>query len=625
MNQIPELMQQVRAYLETGALERVDAVCRKLLELAPDHAEMLYNLGLLHQENRNFDIAIAFYQKALTQAPENADAHFNIGNCCIRLGQPDQAIAHLRTAIRLYPGFAAAYNNLGLLLRSNGALDEAVDSFERAVQLDPEKTSYYNNLGLMYQKMGRLQDSLACFQTAIKRTPDDSVTHYNLANVYRHCGHLQEVVTSLEKAVELDPEFQKAHHNLGEALSGLGRFGESADSYRQAIRLKPDQPESWNGLGNALANQGLTSDAVDCYKRTIQLNPNYAGAHLNLGNAYYEDRQLDLAERYLEQALEQEPGFSDAEFNLGLVHLLKGDLAKGWLGYEQRFAKTDWKNNYPFRLDRPKWDGQPFPGKRLLIHDEQGFGDVLQFVRFIEPMKRLGGEVLFETRAPLINLFQNMPGIDQLVVRADRRRSAADYDLYCPLLSLPGLLGTTLETIPNRVPYIRADAGKADQWAGRMDARAFKIGLVWSGNPTHHRGRIRSATLPDFDAVLQTPGVRFYGFQKGATAGDVVRYTDAGLIENLGNDFADFSDTAAAMAHLDLVISIDTSVAHLAGAMGKPVWVLLAYAADWRWLLDRNDSPWYPTMRLFRQEYKGDWSGIMTAVQQELKELLQRK
>ena len=468
-----------------------------------------------------------------------------------------------------------------------------------------------------------MPDALRCFKAALKLKPEDPVTHYNSANVYRQAGQMLNAVAGLEQALALDPDFQEAYHNLGEALSVLGRYAEAAEKYRQAIRVKPDRPEPWNGLGNALVNLGQTDEAQDCYKKAIWLNPDYAGAHTSLGTAYYDDRQLDLAKKHHRRALELDAGQAEAEFNLGLVHLLEGNLEKGWPGYEKRFDKRDWAANYPVRLDKPKWDGRPFEGQRLLIHDEQGLGDTLQFVRYLELVKPLGGTVLFETRKPLLKLLAHTRGADQVLQRTDTGQPAAEFDRYCPLLSLPGIFQTTLASIPGRAPYIQADRETTDRWARRVPGRRFKVGVVWSGNPTHFRGLHRSASLADFEGLLQTRGARFYGLQKGPAAKEAARFADAGLIENLGVDCDDFSDTAAAIAHLDLVISIDTSVAHLAGAMGKPVWALLAYAADWRWLLERGDSPWYPTMRLFRQQQKGDWAGVLAEVQGALQEILE--
>ncbi|MCP3954985.1 MAG: tetratricopeptide repeat protein [Desulfobacterales bacterium] len=609
---------QALSLLAKGDRAGAEMALNRVLSLDPGHADAHYNLGVIRLKDDRLDEAAVSFCKVIELDPCNAAAHYNLGNCRLAARQPEQALEHYRQAVQIDPALALAHNNMGLVLKNTGRVEAAILSFQCALDLESENAAYHQNLGLAYQNQNRHSEAIACFQAALDLAPETPVFHYNLAAACSAVGDYEAAARQLAMAVDLDPDFGDAHHNYGEALGKLGRFESAAESYRHAIRVKPDRHTAWNGLGNALANLGLTGDAMDCYKQAIQLRPDYAGAYINLGSACFADRQLDASVDYFRQALELEPGMPAAMFNLALVHLLEGDLEKGWPGYEKRFEKEEWQENYPFRLDQPKWDGRSFPGRRLLIHDEQGLGDALQFVRFIEQVKPLGGTVLFETRAPLMGLFKNIPGVDRLLERTRSPISPGAYDLHCPLLSLPGILGTTLETIPEQGSYLQADPARTAQWDGRLAGPDFKVGLVWSGNPTHFRGRNRSVLLDDFDRLMHTAGVRFYGFQKGAAAGEADRYADAGLIDNLGTDFGDFGDTAAAMMHMDLVISIDTSVAHLAGSLGKPVWVLLAYAADWRWLLARSDSPWYPTMRLFRQQQKGDWAGVMAQVKEAL-------
>ena len=608
--------------LAAGDLESAARSFEHAIAIDPACADAYYNLGAIRQQQARLAEAVAAYEAAEKLDPQNAETHYNLGSCWLALQQPDNARQCYRRAIRLNPTFTAAHNNLGLALKNVGRLDEAVQSFQQAIELDPAASGYHQNLGLTFHQQTCHLKAIASFQRALDLEPDSAVIRFNLAASYAGAGNHQQAARQLAGAVELDPDFGEAYHNLGDILGKLGKYAEAAENFRQAVRVNPKKPAAWNGLGNALTNLGSREEAVDCYHRAIALRPDYAGAHLNLGTWYYQDRQLDQAEKQYRRALDIDAGLAEAEFNLGLVHLLRGDLQKGWPGYEKRFDKPDWPTSYPFRLDRPMWNGRPFKGQTLLVHDEQGLGDTLQFVRYLEMVKPLGGEVLLETRPPLIELLKEIRGADRVIARSRDGRPSVAYDLCCPLLSLPHIFSTTLDTIPARVPYIHPDIEKADRWAARMDSAAFNVGLVWSGNPTHFRGRNRSAALADFNGVLRTPGVRFYGFQTGAAAREAEAFAAAGLLENLGAEFADFSDTAAAMAHMDLVISIDTSVAHLAGAMGKPVWLLLAYAADWRWFLERSDSPWYPTMRLFCQQRKGGWTGVIATVKGALKKML---
>jgi len=392
-------------------------------------------------------------------------------------------------------------------------------------------------------------------------------------------------------------------------------------AYEKALGLEPGKAGSYNGLGNVLDNLGQAGPAMEMFARAIELEPDDATTHNNLGVACMGDGAFEQAAGCFRQSLSIKPDFAEAAFNAAILRLLRGDYKKGWPGYENRRLKSDWRHNYPFRYDRkPRWHGESFAGQTLFVHDEQGFGDAIQFVRYLDMARTLGGRVVFETRKPLLGLLAGVKGIDEITERSPDGRPRAEFDLWCPLMSLPGIFSTTERSIPATMPYLQADPDKKKAWRKRIAGKGFRVGLVWSGNPTHFRGRNRSCIPADLLPVLKVPGVRFYGLQKGAAAREAFELQKEGLITNLGDDLQDFSETAAAIANLDLVISIDTAVAHLAGAMGKPVWVLLAHVPDWRWLLERSDSPWYPTARLFRQTARGDWETVALQVATALAE-----
>jgi hypothetical protein len=323
-------------------------------------------------------------------------------------------------------------------------------------------------------------------------------------------------------------------------------------------------------------------------------------------------------------AIRFKPGFAEAHFNCAMVHLLNGNFSDGWQEYEWRLQRKEWKTLCPHRANLPRWNGESFVGKKLLIYDEQGFGDTLQFVRYLPLVKSRGGRVIFETRHQLIGLFDNFPGVDELVERISYDKPAREADIYIPLLSLPGIFQTQLETIPKNTAYIYPNPDKVEQWRERISAGGIKVGLVWKGSGIDPN---RSFDPALFLPLAKKEGIRLYGLQKGFRHNPVhsEKIPAEMRILNLGDDLKDFSDTAGAIANLDLVISIDTSVAHLAGAMGKPVWVLLPYVADWRWFLDRNDSPWYPTMRLFRQKNRGCWDEVLQCVANELSQWVHQR
>jgi len=337
------------------------------------------------------------------------------------------------------------------------------------------------------------------------------------------------------------------------------------------------------------------------------------------------DEALDSFER----AIQIKPEYAQAHWNRSLVLLLKGRFEEGWQEYRWRRKTNLAAFAYPHKLDKPLWDGRPFAGKRLLVHYEQGLGDNLQFVRYLPMVKRLGGTVIFETPKSMYGLLHSFDGIDELVQASSDAPPEVEFDAYISLMDLPGISGTTLDTIPAEVPYIHADPAKVESWRDRLAGEGLKVGLVWAGRPTGPNEVLslqhRSCSLEHFAPLADVPGVVLYGLQKGPAAAQVHQLSGQSVVANLGEQFEDFTDTAAAIENLDLVISIDTSVAHLAGAMGKPVWLLLKSDADWRWLLDRADSPWYPTMRLFRQEEWGDWDSVFERVAQELRQLAESR
>jgi tetratricopeptide (TPR) repeat protein len=360
-------------------------------------------------------------------------------------------------------------------------------------------------------------------------------------------------------------------------------LSEAAAAYRAALAVRPDHHKAWNNLAKVHQDQGEVDAALDAYLRALYLQPDYV----------------------------------EARFNLATVRLLKGDYRAAWEDYECRFRRSDWRRFYPHRLDQPRWKGDVFPGKTLLVHCEQGFGDMFQFVRYLPMVKARGGTVVLETRHAARRLFERLTGVDRVVTFSPEHPPTVDYDFYAPLLSLPGLFQTSLETVPRNIPYLSADPLQAREWDGEFDRTQLHVGLIWAGTATDP---CRAAPLAWFTTLTQLPGIRIHGLQKGPAA-DLLEREGLPLgmrMQNLGPRLKDFSDTAAVIDRLDLIVSIDTSVAHLAGAMGKPVYLLLPAAADWRWLRQREDSPWYPTMRLFRQKAAGDWGPPLTRIARRL-------
>ena len=381
-----------------------------------------------------------------------------------------------------------------------------------------------------------------------------------------------------------------------------GKLDEAVACYRRALELKPDYAEAHNNLGNALKDQGKLDEAVACYRRALELKPDYAEAHNNLGIALKDQGKLDEAVACYRRALELKPDYADAHLNLSLLSLLTGDFQRGWAEYQWRWkTKQCQQRDFP----QPLWDGQPLEGRTILLHAEQGLGDTIQFIRYAPLVKQAGASVLVECQKPLVRLLAGCRGVDALIGRGD---DLPPFDVQAPLLSLPGIFHTSLETIPADVPYLFADPGSIEHWRGgvgpdrRLQDRHCLAGAI-QNTATTVPARSRCSC---FESLAGLPGIRLLSLQKGRARSSCKRSRDHFPVTDLGSRLEDFMDTAAVLTNLDLVITCDTAVAHLAGALGVPVWVALPFVPDWRWLLDRSDSPWYPTMRLFRQRTAGE-------------------
>ncbi|MFQ5962996.1 MAG: tetratricopeptide repeat protein [Candidatus Scalinduaceae bacterium] len=469
---------------------------------------------------------------------------------------------------------------------------------------------------LSLHKSGNLMAAERLYQKILDVQRDHVDVIFLMGTLNLQKGNPETATIYFKKTLTLKPDYAMAYSNLGTALKEQDKLDEAMECCRHAIALKPDYPDAHNNLGTALKKQGKLDEAVECYTQAIALKPDYVLAYSNLGSAFLEQGKLDKAVESCRRAIAHKPDFADAHMNMSVALLLAGKLEEGWPEYEWRLCtKDDALKNFK----QPQWDGSPLNGQHILVHAEQGFGDTIHFVRYLPMVKAQGGYVLFECQRGLSKLLENCAGIDEIVERTPDKETTNQFDVHVPLLSLPGIFGTTLDTIPSDIPYITVDPKLVDQWHMRLDHNNdFKIGIVWAGSPKHKKDRYRSCSLANFVPLFNIPGLSFYGLQKGPTLVEAFDPPKGMKLTNLENELNDFADTAAVIANLDLVISVDTAVAHLAGAIGKPVWNLLHSAPDWRWLLDHDDSSWYPSMRLFRQTQFNDWIGVFERVKKEL-------
>lgn len=474
------------------------------------------------------------------------------------------------------PGHFDAFHVLAVVQAALGKNDLALASYDRALALRPNHADALNNRGNTLLALGRLDDALANYDRALAARPNFPEALSNRGTALEKAGRLDEALASYERAIALRPDYADAHYNRGNALKALKRYDEALASYERAIALRPAYADAHNNRGQVLRELMRYDEAVASYDRALALQPRHVMAHCNAAS----------------------------------VRLLTGDFSRGWPEYEWRWLKESVISaNRMFR--QPVWrGGDAIAGKTILLHSEQGLGDTIQFCRYVPLVVARGARVILEVQKPLVALTSGL-GAAQVVAKGD---PLPDFDLHCPLLSLPLAFGTRLETIPSAQAYLAAPAAQSMQWQTRLAAAPRpRIGLAWSGRSGHERDRERSIGLRAFLPLLET-GAAIVSVQKEVRAEDASLLKERGDILHAGDELADFSDTAALMSQLDLVVSVDTSVAHLAGALGKPVWILVTHVPDWRWLLERDDSPWYPTVRLFRQDATCTWDGAIARV-----------
>jgi len=504
-----------------------------------------------------------------------------------------------------------------------GHWQQADQLCRQILQLDANQVHAWHLLGLIACQTGRDNLAVDYLQGALRLKPDWAEAHNNLGNVFIIQKNLPQAVASYQQALRLKPDHAEAHNNLAIALEGQGKLAEAVVSFEQALRLKPDYAEAHYNLGTALQGQGKLAEAVVHFEQALRLKPDYAEAHYNLGTALQEEVKAEAVASY-QEALRLRPDYAEAHHNLSMLWLLQGNFEQGWPEYEWRWQTKEFLSS---SRPHPKWDGSPLDGKTILLYAEQGLGDTLQFIRYAAVVKQRGGTVVAESYPDLLGVLAGCPGIDHLLLPGGPLPAC---DVRAPLLSLPGLCGTTLATIPAEVPYLVADRSRVGHWRDRLAAvSGFKVGICWQGSPGHKNDRRRSVPLAQFAPLAEIPGLRLVSLQKGpgreqwaALAGNWPVVDLPGQAEEPSQSWV---DTAALVCTLDLVITVDTAIAHLAGALGVPVWVALPFSPDWRWLLGREDSPWYPTMRLFRQSRHDHWPDVFERIAVELKRVIAEK
>ncbi|NOZ67881.1 MAG: tetratricopeptide repeat protein [Deferribacteres bacterium] len=608
---------------QAGNLAGAESLYVRILAADPECADALHLLGLIAYQRGDNMQAVEYIEKAVAINPSVSIYHNNLGSAFMNLEETDKAARCFRTAIHLNPDYVEAYNNMGNVLRRQGENKKALQQYMKAIELKPDYVPAVNNLANLLKGEGRLDEAIVHYRRAIGLQPDIAETHFNLGNALKETGDLQEAEEYYRNAISINPDFAEAHNNLANILKKQRKYDEASAHYHKAVSINPDFADAYANLGDTCREQGAFKEAVRHCRKAIGLNPDSEQAYINLGNTFLDKGDLQKAEEQYNKAIALKPDSADAHYNRGLVLLMKGEFEEGWKEYKWRFKSAEISGDIGYRgTEIPEWDGSPLNGRTVLISSEQGAGDHIQFVRYIPLVKAAGGRVIYECSRSLIRLFENFKGIDVLSESPYDHGRGGKPDVCISLLNLPAVFGTTIDRIPADIPYLSVDRYAAEQWKHRINSRAFKVGLVWAGNPEHRNDRNRSCRLRDFEPLAALPGIEFFSLQKGVT-GDS---PPASLhLVDITKYLGDFHDTAAVIENLDLVISVDTAVAHLAGALGRPVWTLLPFVPDWRWMLKREDTPWYPTMRLFRQERHGEWAPVMKKVAGELEKICKLK
>jgi tetratricopeptide (TPR) repeat protein len=593
---------------------RAEQALLQAVRANPGDADVACRLALLYHDHGRPADALPHYQAVLRLRPHDADALYHFGVALTDLGRPDEALEFYERAVVSRPGHARALCNLGVALAQRGRLTEAEDHLRRAISAEPNFAAGHHNLGVALAQQGRPEAAVAALQRALEIQPAYAEAHFNLGNTLAGMGRRDEAIAAYREALRHRPDYPEVLCNLGLILSETGRAGEAAVLLRQAIRLRPDYVEAHNNLGLALGELGRFVESVACFEQALALKPRYAAAHGNLGSAFKALQRPDEAAACYEMALRYEPDSASNHWNLALALLQAGGFERGWREYEWRWKRP----TTPMRpMRQPAWDGQLLQGRTVLLWCEQGLGDTIQFARFVPQVKAQGGRVVLECPEPLRSLFGSLAGVDELV--PEGAAASLTYDCHAPLLSLPLLLHTTLATVPADVPYLHADPGLVERWRQRLASfDGLKVGLAWQGNPHHRWDRWRSVPLSLLAPLAAVPGVQLVNLQQGPGAEQRATLRGRFDVWDPGDELAAlpgaWANVAAMMSCLDLVVSVDTATAHLAGALAVPVWVPLPALSDWRWLLGRDDSPWYPTMRLFRQRDLGDWGPVIAGM-----------
>lgn len=600
---------------DEGQIGRAREVILKGIGMFPGRADFYWCLGNLQAAEGHDEQARNCFLLALSIRPDYAPACNALGMALARLNRYAEALASYDRAIQLQPDFIEAFNNRGVALEHLDQPEQALDSYGHALRLQPENMGVLSNRSNALLKLKRYEEALAGYEKIFLLHFCNAEILSNHGSALAGLGRHAAALASYDRALELKPDSADILFNRGNMLARMSRIEEALASYDRSLLLRPNDVDVLCNRGNALRRLKRSEEALACYDLMLRLRPDSADAFSNRSGALGDLHRYEEALASCAQALQLQPDHVDANFHEATLSLLHGDFELGWKKYEWRW-RVSGQENYARYFSQPVWLGkESLHGKSILLHAEQGFGDTIQFCRYVKLVAATGARVIIETQSALGSLLSSLNGVCQVVVKGDPLPA---FDYHCPLLSLPLAFNTCLKTIPAEVSYLASDPARVEAWRSKLGERNRpRVGLVWSGNASQTNDHNRSIPMSSL-IELASGQAQYVCLQKEVRENDVPILGGRKDIAYFGDDLVDFAETAALLSNMDLVISVCTSVAHLAGAMGKPVWLLLSFNADWRWMLDRSDSPWYPSMRLFRQPENGDWDSVVLMLAKEL-------
>jgi len=580
---------------------------------------ILLEEGHRHYQALRYVEAEASYRRAVSVNSSDISAWYHLGLACAALDNLECAMEAFRSVLALSPNDVESFVQIGIILAKQDQLTQAVAHIRRAIELNPSHAKAHNNVGVALTRLGRMDEGIICYRQAVSLQPNYAEAHFNLGVAFADRDQADAAIESYRAALRARPDYTDALINLGLLLVQERMPADAVQYLEQAARLKPGNPEAHNNLSLAFADLGRFEDAVASCDEALRLRPLDAKSHMNRGNALSSLGRFEEAIACYDLAIRLQPDYSNAHWNRSLAWLAYGDFESGWPEYEWRWRRAESKEKF-FR--QPRWDGNSPDGKTILLWCEQGVGDTIQFVRYASTLKDRGATVWLQAPEKLIPLLSTCQGIAR--VFPEGTPSPSEFDVHAPLMSLPLLCGTTLNTIPSINPYLSADSKLIEQWQQELAKSAhMKIGIAWQGNPKHRFDQHRSLSLHWFQTLADIEGIELYSLQKGFGTEQIkaARFPIHDLGSRLDERSIAFEDTAAVMHALDLVITCDTALGHLAGALGTRTWIALSSPADWRWLQEVEDTPWYSSVRLFRQSKLGEWGAVFERMRGELVKL----